>query len=165
MKYLIIVSALLLSVSGAAQSIQREAVSSVGGFSDRTDIQISWTVGEVVVVTAFSTDLNMTQGFQQPDDELLVSIAEPASVIALNAWPNPTQGLLTIQIENARELELELIVYDLMGRMVVQPARLQTSSQLLIYNVDLSQVAPGYYFVKLADKAREFCETIEVQKY
>jgi len=71
------ISILLLLVSSFSygqMSLGRQVIGSTGGFASGTNFTVSSTVGEAVVQTLFSTNLILTQGFQQtlkPNDSIV----------------------------------------------------------------------------------------------
>lgn len=70
----IIVALLLLFVSTLAigqVTISRQVIGSTGGYVEGTSITLSSTVGESVVQSHFSTNLILTQGFQQTEDSIV----------------------------------------------------------------------------------------------
>jgi len=68
MKQITYITILLLFISSSTfgqVTLGRQVIGSTGGFATGTNISVSSTVGEAVVQTLFSTNLILTQGFQQ----------------------------------------------------------------------------------------------------
>ena len=76
-----------------AQSLSPTVVSSSGGFYANSAGQLSFTVGEMTMVTTFfQTNNILTQGFQQPFD-FGTAIPEPTKDgFAFGVFPNPSTG-------------------------------------------------------------------------
>ncbi len=70
----------------------------------------------------------------------------------LKLYPNPSDGLITIELNNPRDAELE--IYDLLGKMV-----LRKNMQSNLETIDISMYPKGVYLVKINQK-----ETLKVQK-
>ncbi|PJA08583.1 MAG: hypothetical protein COX70_03330, partial [Flavobacteriales bacterium CG_4_10_14_0_2_um_filter_32_8] len=65
---LTILTILMLTISNsfAQITIERQVIGSTGGFATGTTMSLSSTVGEANIQTLFSTNIILTQGFQQP---------------------------------------------------------------------------------------------------
>jgi hypothetical protein len=64
--------------------------------------------------------------------------------ISVSVYPNPTHGLLYIELNNYRNELIDMMIYDSYGRTVVKH-KLQSENN----SYDLSKLAPGAYFVRL----------------
>lgn len=68
--------------------------------------------------------------------------------IQFNAFPNPTQGALSIEYQAARAGEIKLILLDVIGREVErQESCIQAGNY--VWEFDLSGRTPGLYFIQL----------------
>ncbi len=72
-----------------------------------------------------------------------VSVAESPKAEPINIFPNPSEGIFTLDI-NEDFKEANLMVYDMYGKQIVAVDKLEQSTQ-----IDLSDYAAGIYFVKL----------------
>jgi hypothetical protein len=73
------------------QSISNKVISSTGGFAVNNDFNFSFTVGEMTMVQTFFVGNNiLTQGFQQPEDNIagLIDLDQNKSG-SLIVYPNP----------------------------------------------------------------------------
>jgi hypothetical protein len=70
-----------------------------------------------------------------------ISLAEKVSV---SVYPNPTHGLLYVELNNWRNNVIDMMIYDSYGRTVVKQ-KLQSEHN----SYDLSKLAPGAYFVRI----------------
>ncbi len=101
----------------------------------------SQITGSVMIRPVFSTGMDVTLG---------VSEEEIAEKPIVTAYPNPTTGIVSVEVEQAFYQGVE--VFDLQGRKIVE-----TMSN----RVDLSQNPDGVYFFKL----KGIGETIKVIKH
>ena len=76
----------------------------------------------------------------------------------LNIYPNPTDGLLTIEFETA-EKNVDLEVFDVSGKLVLQSLS-KHNGGLFQKSLDLSHLSEGNYFVKIT--AGEKSTTVKV---
>jgi hypothetical protein len=79
-----------------------------------------------------------------------VTIANPAGILDLQngdvkIYPNPSNGMLNIKIENNEEVK-QIKIYDVVGQLVKTEA---VTSELS--KVDVSNLNNGIYVVQLAD--------------
>jgi hypothetical protein len=146
-------------VASMAQSISPEVIASAGG-SD--NIQLNWTLGEVMIDTYDSGNNILTQGFHQT---LLVLPPDPVNVtnlneIDVNIFPNPTSDRIIIEVnKNDNALSIELI--DMNGKLIVsdimQPGMMRKE-------LNVSKLATSYYLLKMFSIEGEFSSTYKIQK-
>jgi Secretion system C-terminal sorting domain len=67
-----------------------------------------------------------------------------AEKVNVSVYPNPTHGLLYIELSNYNNEPVDMIIYDSYGRTVVKHL-LQSENN----SYDLNKLAPGTYFVRL----------------
>jgi hypothetical protein len=86
----------------------------------------------------------------------MTSVKEVASNNKLTVYPNPTNGVFTVQLPD--NTEGPVLVYNILGSLIkqIEHARYQSKVEL-----DLSTEKPGIYFVKVNVQGKE--QTIKVQ--
>jgi hypothetical protein len=90
-----------LHISG--QTLTPEVISSSGGYFENTNASVSWTLGETVTETFIGTNVNLTQGFQQPfgiqitgiDLDLLVFLEGPYNGLEMKTGLN-SKGMIPL---------------------------------------------------------------------
>src|SRR6478609_5245841 len=82
-----------------AQSLTPEVVATSGDFFSTTAGSLSWTLGEPVVETFSNVASTLTQGFQQCEINLS-GIDELNTDVCISVYPNPTSGMIYIQLTN-----------------------------------------------------------------
>jgi len=80
----------------------------------------------------------------------------------LNIYPNPMTGSATVAFELSETEEVQLSVYDLLGREVQRLVRKSLSSGQHQFMVDASQFEGGMYFVKLITGDKEITRKVIV---
>ena len=115
----------------------------------------------LAIITA--TQPGNDQYMAAPNVMKILQVTEPVgisdyAVSPVNVWPNPTTGVVNVQMNNVQARALELHVYDAFGRLLRitdgveanNPSPLQTDADGLSgqTQIDLSSFAPGIYFVK-----------------
>lgn len=143
------ITSLLVAVAftTSAQSISPQVVASSGAHATSPYVQLSWTVGEVVVTTLTGGGGLITQGFHQTYD--VATIAEEAPLgLSVNVFPNPATDLLQIALSGEFP-DIELALMDMSGKLVgSQMLRSGTSG----FNFGVGFLAKGTYVLRLSSK-------------
>jgi hypothetical protein len=66
----------------------------------------------------------------------------------VDVFPNPTSGMVTIEVSGQIKGEADLYIFDLMGRMVHSESMICTST-FAEAHPDLSHLIPGQYIIKV----------------
>ena len=131
------VSLLLVSHLLTAQSIEKNVVSSGGGSS----VIMSQTIGEAIIVK--DENLTVISGFQQPEflqTAIPLDVQEISST--LEVYPNPTVDIVRIKGGPNPSEDVQITVYDQLGKKINVPIRKETETQ-----IDFSQEKSGTYFL------------------
>lgn len=116
MKLILLKVCFFLSMGSFAQSV----ISSSGNSTSNGDFILSWTIGEGVISTLGSNDIELTQGFHQPlmIDVIAVGI-EDDLILDIIAYPNPTYD--KVMFEGGDLVGIYHIrVVDKLGRVLEQ---------------------------------------------
>ncbi|TVQ92998.1 MAG: T9SS C-terminal target domain-containing protein [Bacteroidetes bacterium] len=122
----------------------QEVVASGGNYYDTGQISISWTLGETMIETFGSTDLILTQGFQQPVLSVSTLIEDPGLDFQITAFPNPTRGHVNISTDLLQADNLIYRVYDMQGRFIISNRLDGTQTR-----VAFDDYNPGTYFIRI----------------
>lgn len=163
MKALIIPALVCLPLLGSGQQL-RQVIASTGGFGVGSSIQASSTIGEIVVTTGSSNTTIATQGFQQAERKSTVSIIEQTSEVRINAYPNPTNGRLTLKMEGYESQALTLTIYDMKGRAIRAPKSMKPAGPVSNLEIDLTSEQSGYYLLHLVNDAGSHAESLRIIK-
>jgi hypothetical protein len=141
-----------LGYSAHAQTLSPTVVSSSGGYFTSASASLSFTVAEMTMVQTFTTAGNiLTQGFQQPED-LNVGILESTPVDgSIVIYPNPTNGLFSLQYSAGESAEREISIYNGIGQIVLRKTIQQVAGVNKV-DFDLSIFCQGMYMVELLVK-------------
>ena len=131
-----------------------------GTYADSSTVMIGYTMTDTATVGGYWQFLGWDDGGTENPRSILVT--SDTAIVALFEWvadttvgiagssgaglkvevyPNPARGAVTVSVDCAATLT----VFDLRGRTVIPPTRLSTRRHF-----DLSAVAPGVYFVRVA---------------
>ncbi len=159
MKFLTIISLAVLPMFGMAQSISPEVIASAGEHYDNGTVQLSWTLGEVMIDTYDNGTNIVTQGFHQTQ-LTVTSVDETLADVRLNMYPNPTSEVLNIDLGN-NETDISIQLFDMGGKLIHQDKieAFQTK-----YVVPMDKVSTGNYLVQMQSVDGKFNTTHKVMK-
>jgi hypothetical protein len=136
-RFLVGAGLLLFSSNVSAQG--QYIISGSGTYSELSGGSISWTLGEVVIVTTSHTDHDLTQGFHQPD-LYYVSITEvPQASPVISVYPNPADDILNV---TSSDEQTRMSIYDMQGKLIDV-----TDVSSLTSQVDVSYLSRGTYML------------------
>lgn len=138
-----------VSVSAQNYTIFNQVIGSTGHFAVEGNQQWTYTVGEVVIQTLSANNRTLTQGFHQPEFARPVSTLDPELASwNIQVFPNPTANVLNVRFEANPSGVLDAVVFDLYGRMLMQPQILDQATGSVI---DCTNWLPGMYILQLRD--------------
>ena len=126
---------------------QKDFVTSGGdGKSDQGSF--SYSIGQILVMqmdtpgSSWSQPISLNHGVQQ----VFVSACEINQNITILATPNPTTGLVNVDIPNWNDVQLNISVFDVLGKYILNKTINQRKTQL-----DLSRLSSGMYILTISD--------------
>jgi hypothetical protein len=134
-----------------AQSIERYVISSCGGdFFDGTSTAIDFTTGEVAVTTISNSTVTLTQGFHQPYLNYYVSVPENyGNPFHADIYPNPVIDQFQISISNAKNADIRVYVYDILGQLLMNENLRTDMDGMAMTNFNLKSLSTGNYFIRV----------------
>lgn len=141
----------LFCLDGRAQSLERFVFSSFGESVSSSGITFTYSVGEPITPTYFSTanNLILTQGFIQPEKSDLSSMVNfESSEGAFSVFPNPSTENFTIQTNSEKPFQYQLFSTE--GKLLAWSSQLHQIGQqtVMIHAESLSQ---GIYYLRILD--------------
>lgn len=145
---------LLSSLNGLGQ----EAVVTAGDDFSFSSGSVSFTIGEPIIETFSSSNLQLTQGYQQ-GVIFTAAINEFNDDLVISAYPNPTFSELNMELNNwANDCAYTLI--DESGRIIFE-GNLSPSSKNTLH---LQQLASGFYYLNINDQLSNKKAVVTIQK-
>ncbi len=80
----------------------------------------------------------------------------------LKLYPNPSTGLFYLAFDAENNLPINVLVTDALGKVVLKMTY-KDKSQLWLKSIDLTNYAPGVYFLKLENNGNETTQKLIVQ--
>jgi hypothetical protein len=145
---------LLSSLNGFGQ----EAVVTAGDDFAFSSGSVSFTIGEPIIETFSSSNLQLTQGYQQ-GVIFTAAINEFNDDLVISAYPNPTFSELNMELNNwANDCSYTLI--DESGRIIFEGSLSPASKNTL----HLQQLASGFYYLNIIDQLSTKKAVVTIQK-
>lgn len=142
---------------GFTQSLTPEVVSNSGDSYSNTSTQLSWTLGEIAIDTYSASSNQLTQGFHQPERPTL-SITDLDHNISINAYPNPFNSAITIQIQDLNQA-ISIVIYNAIGQQVFTDNYIGNGPKTM----NLASLESGIYMIQFKTSS-EVIKTIKIQK-
>lgn len=145
---------------------QWEVLAAQGGAARNGTTQIEWTLGEPAASAAYSGDAGLTEGFQQPDFQLIVLSettppgADTTLKHAVLVFPNPTTGVLQVVVENAGAQLFRISLTDAGGRLIATQRMQPTAAQTL----DMTACPSGIYQLRIQSADNLYNKVYQVIK-
>ena len=141
------------------QEISQDVIASSGDYYEGTSARLSWTLGELVIETHSSGEVTLTQGFHQPAFEISSVFENSAGNFAMQVYPVQSSGFIMVEFEEIHQ-NLQVELYNLEGQMVL--SRLMDSEKITL---DLTNLLPSEYILKIFDTGNDLLRTYKIVKY
>lgn len=142
--YLII---LLILVKGLDTMQAQRAVLSSGGDATGSGGSASYSIGQTVYTSNVGSNGNSNQGVQQPYEFFSVGIDNQSGIsLSMTAYPNPTNSVINLVMDNSVKGPLTYEVYDANGKLILTQDVIQSNTI-----IPMEQVAMGNYILNVSD--------------
>lgn len=177
MKKIILIGITVLFVSVSySQSISRQIIGSTGTtLSDRTNISIDFTLGEMAITAVNDEDASIYQGFHKRNHSMLltneiqmdvqrtfIDSNENTEDVDFSMYPNPIKDeLLVIQFESLERQEIRITIQNVLGQTIYNKNYISTEN---IIRLDTFQTVPsGIYVVQFSTGNKRIVKRIVKQ--
>lgn len=141
-----------ISTFSFSQTVERNVIASGGQVLSNANIEVSYTIGEVIVTQLNQSQYIITQGFHQPSKKMI----NAPGVTDILIYPNPTVDEIVIQFpDNVGDYKIN--VYDEAGRLIKK-----ISSNELQQIVSLKEEAAAAYYFRI--EGEDFKSTYTIVK-
>ncbi|MGE0089209.1 MAG: T9SS type A sorting domain-containing protein [Bacteroidales bacterium] len=150
-----------LLIVGYGQSISSSVIASGGGSSEAGGLNLSYTIGELAIETFTTTNMVLTQGFQQGYYDI-TSVNDPlVQSIDLEIYPNPAIDFISIEIKNTEVKFIQLELYSIDGVLVTNEKWENTGTP---YKFELNRFSANQYILKVIDLENKNTSTFKIIK-
>jgi uncharacterized protein YjbI with pentapeptide repeats len=156
-------AALLMVTMSYAQSIAPQSVNSSGTKMTQPNGSLSFTVGELVVLSQNDSIGNtLSGGFTAGATLTTVNLQEvDAKVLDLKVFPNPTSSLVNIQINYSALEQVLLTIADLQGKEVFSGKYAGVSN---LIGINAAAYAKGTYILSIKNANNKLLGTYKIIK-
>jgi hypothetical protein len=126
----------------------QQSTNASGGNATGTGGTVSYSVGQMNYTTNTGTGGSAFQGVQQPYEIFTVTSVDEAKDLNINlsAFPNPTFDNLTLKVESANTKNLNYLLFDMNGKLLVTQKLEGTETKIAMNNY-----AAATYFIKITE--------------
>jgi hypothetical protein len=147
-KKLIVAVILIIASSGGLHA--QEAVSAAGNEAGGTGGTCSYTIGQIAYTSNTGTSGEVNQGVQQPYEILTtVGIEDKHITLELAAFPNPTNGSMTISVSEHTQGKLSYQLFNVQGKLLEEKEIIQHET-----TVSMERLASASYLLKITDNGQ-----------
>ncbi len=147
----------LYQLSGFTQQITNKVITNAGTSVEKSDISISFTIGEPMVNIFATPDSQviLTQGFQQPFIIIeSVNIMDKYENVQIKAFPNPVMSMLNVSIQNYNTSSDILVkIVDLLGKQYEMPCFFNPTNSSINISIDFKEIHSGDFYIILIDES------------
>jgi hypothetical protein len=125
----------------------QSAITSAGGDFKFDKSSFSYSVGQILTsqdlsksTSLFGENVILSHGVQQ----VFVQTCDDSTRVEIIATPNPTSGIITLNLINWDEKEIQYNVFDALGKNVISSLISDDQTKL-----DLSFLSSGMYIISL----------------
>jgi len=147
---LLIICLVLLTCISVSQTLERSVIASSGFSYSGTNYIVDYTVGETFTLTVSNSNNILTQGFQQPGPDTVVSVFEITNnELSIMLYPNPASEFINLSISNPPEKDLHIEVIDMLGSILIIKRFEPLNNSSSIEKININKLPQGTYFIKL----------------
>ena len=157
-------AAMLMGTMSYAQSIAPQSVNCGGTKMTQANGSLSFTVGELVVLSQIDSDGNtLGGGFTAGATLTTVSVQETdAAILDVKVYPNPTTELVNIQIKHSTLDQVVVTITDLQGKEVYNGKYAGISN---VIGINAASYATGNYLLTLKNLNNQMLGTYKIIKH
>lgn len=151
---------LCIYCDSSAQELQSDLKTTASDYFTGPGYNLSWTIGEAVILTVSDSTITMTQGFQQPKVKKKYVKEDLPKKDNIDIGPNPARDEIEIVLDRDidKNIPMRADIYDVIGRRV-----LTSEFRGQRFSISISAFASGVYFIKVFVDGQEL-GTQKVQK-
>lgn len=137
--------ALLLAIPfiGNAQSLTPDIITTAGDFNYGNSFTLSWTLGEPMIETYVSNNVQLSQGFQQTFLGINATNPVPGIYDSFLA-PVPASDIIQLNLSEKVQLPANIEIFNYCGRKI-----LSQEMETRITPIDIDNFETGFYLMHI----------------
>lgn len=142
----------IVSYIGLTSCFAQHSSNTAGGNLVGSNGSVCYSVGQIVYTTNTGTNGSVAQGVQQPYEisEILSSDDFSDLVKDLKVFPNPSTDVLTLNMINTSDLQLDYQIVDSNGKVLKAEKNIANET-----NITVSTFPSAIYFLKVTNQNKE----------
>lgn len=145
-----VLAAVTLVIASSGGLHAQEAVPAAGNEAGGTGGTCSYTIGQIAYTAQSGTSGKVNQGVQQPYEIFTTLGLEEQNIsLELAAFPNPTNGLMTISVNEYTTGKLSYQLFDTRGKLIEAKEIVQHET-----GISLERLAPASYLLRITDNGQ-----------
>ena len=139
---------LLICTVSLSTATAQKSVNSTGSNATGSGGTVSYSVGQVAYQTYTGTNGSVAEGVQQPYEiSVIIGIERPEISLDISAYPNPTTGFLTLNINDFEEVystAMQYQLFNMKGELLQSKEITENETKIEMHNY-----VPAIYFVRV----------------
>lgn len=160
-----------MHICSKAQTLSPYVIASAGNYVINGNASLSYTIGEPIVQTLYSTKNILTQGFQQPMDTISMSgtssienVVDLTAPFSIGAYPNPFTDYIFIKIQGSSSDKFTIELVNTLGQQCMLPVTLEYYGGTNVYKVNTGSLAMGIYILRASSLNNNLIHSIKLNR-
>jgi hypothetical protein len=137
----------------------QESVNATGGDAIGNGGSVAYSIGQVAYTSDKENSGSVAKGVQHAYEIYIVGVKNAELIVSLFAFPNPTDGYLTLQIENYNNQKLLYQLFDVQGVLFSSGEITAKQTQ-----INMSHLLPATYFVCVLNQENKEVQSFRIIK-
>lgn len=133
------------------QDISPSTVVTSGYIGSAASAKVSFTVGEISIKSVSNGNINIEQGFTSSavQSTTVTAIQEPyRELLLVKLYPNPASDLLFVDIENSKDSNIQISIYDISGKLISKETYVALNNHI---GINTQHWQTGSYLLQLSN--------------
>lgn len=160
MKGFSLIILLVISTRAFGQSHAPVLVTGAGDSFKNDYVEVEWSIGEVLTETYFNDTNSLTQGFHQPEYDVVAAVDDTLkSDFEVRVFPNPTSEVIDLRVTGKTSQTLTYELIDLQGKVLLSRSISDLSGQ-----INVSGLSQNIYLLKVLAEGGKLITSFKIQK-
>lgn len=151
--YFSIIFLLSVNLTMLGQVIKPNAILTSGFTGSNSSLGLSYTVGEISVKGLSNGNIKLGQGFTSSavQSTTVTAIQEAdKELLQVKLYPNPASDLLFLDIENCKDPNIQISIYDISGKLISKETYVAQNNHI---GINTQHWQTGSYLLQLSNSA------------
>lgn len=151
-----------INLNGQIDTLNQSVISNSGETFESNNYIVNFTIGEVVTETLDNNDKILSQGFHQPNEEMVTSVKVLKGFgEEIRLYPNPTSNEIKLEFHLPQSEKVEISFFEITGKQL--KAEIHTAFSELIH-YDIRDYSSGQYLLVITSLDKEKQQSYKIIK-